>query len=368
MILNRLSDGPAMVLSPPQEHAFAQFPSQSALDGPGGFHSYPASPSSIFASNGSAQPAHSSSFTSAAPAPKPSRKRSRDEAAFDEAFALNVSSEPTPPPAPKEEPIYGEGMVLLNPSTGMAISADSQTGTWYEEQAESQQTKAAPVSSHSITLQSDAAEISRKSQRLDKSAPSLDDIALSSIQNRLNGPEADQHRTLNTGPAPPAEPLIDDATRLLGISWQRIDTDGDLAPAVRGWTKYIDNQYSDYLRDSQMLIKSRALNAYLVAAMPTNAFAPAFYLFSDDLTQAQLVASSWEACLYNLRSTPIIFEGSSPLLASSRSHSPPAATTFSAVEGGMPLLQQALSSHAQSSMDMGMGLNGGVEMGMEIDS
>jgi hypothetical protein len=259
-------------------------------------------------------------------------------------------------------------MVLLNPSTGMAISPDSQTGTWYEEQAESHQPKAAPVSSRSITLQSDAADISRKSQRLDKSAPGLDDIALSSIQQRLNGSEADQHRTLSTGPAPPAEPLIDDATRLLGISWQRIDTDGDMAPAVRGWTKYIDNQYSDYLRDSRMLIKSRALNAYLVAAMPTNAFSPAFYLFSDDLTQAQLVASSWEACLHNLRSTPIIFEGTGPLVASSRTNTPPAANPFSAAEGGVPLLQQALSNHAPTSMDMRAGLNGGVEMGMEIDS
>ncbi|KAJ5137271.1 hypothetical protein N7526_003504 [Penicillium atrosanguineum] len=304
MILNRASDGPAMVLSSSQEHAFAQFPSQSALDGPGSFHSYPASPSSVFASNGSAQPAPSLNFAPAPPVPKFSRKRSRDEAAFEEASGLKVFSEPAPPPAPEEEPIYGEGMVLLNPSTGMAISADSQTGTWYEEQAESQQTTAAADSSSSFALQSDAADISRKSQRLDKSAPGLDDIALCSIQQRLNGPEADQHRTLNAGPAPPAEPLIDDATRLLGISWQRIDTDGDMAPAVRGWTKYIDNQYSDYLRDSQILIKSRALNAYLVAAMPTNAFSPAFYLFSDDLTQAQLVASSWEACLHNLRSTP----------------------------------------------------------------
>lgn len=368
MMLNRLSDGPAMVFSPPQEHAFAQFPSQSVLDGPGTFHSYPASPSSVFASNGSAQPAPSSNFASDPAAPKPSRKRSRDEAAFDEAFALNVPPEPAPPPAPKEEPIYGEGMVLLNPSTGMAISADSQTGTWYEEEAELHQTKAAPVSSRSVTLQSDAADISRKSQRLDNSAPGLDDIALSSIQQRLNGPEADQHRTLSTGPAPPAEPLIDDATRLLGISWQRIDSDGDMAPAVRGWTKYIDNQYSDYLRDSQMLIKSRALNAYLVAATPTNAFSPAFYLFSDDLTKAQLVASSWEACLHNLRSTPIVFEGTGPLVASSRSNTPPAASPFSAAEGGVPLLQQALSNHTPTSTGMGAELNGGVDVGMEIDS
>jgi hypothetical protein len=146
-------------------------------------------------------------------------------------------------------------MVLLNSQTGMAVSADSQTGTWYEETAESQQAAAAPISSRSTALHSDGAEISRKAQRLDTSAPGLDDIALASMQERLNGSSmADQHRT--TPSTPPAEPLIDDATRLLGISWQRVDTDNDMAPAVRGWTKYIDNQYAAYLHDSQMLMKN----------------------------------------------------------------------------------------------------------------
>lgn len=369
MILNRLSDGPTMALSPPQEHAFAQFPSQSLLDG--SFHGYPASPSSVFASCSSAQPAPSSNLTYAPAAPKPSRKRSRDDAAFEEALVLNVPPEPQPAPVPKEEPIYGEGMVLLNPNTGLAVSAESQTGTWYEEKSESQQAAAPPVSSRSIALQSDAADISRKSQRLDTSAPGIDDIALASIHQRLNGPELDdQHRTLHAGPSPPAEPLIDDATRLLGISWQRIDTDDDMAPAVRGWTKYIDNQYAAYLRDSQMLMKSRALNAYLVAATPATAPSPAFYLFNEDLTQGQLVAFSWEACLHNLRCTPIVFEGAAPLAATARSNTPPAANPFTAVEGGVPLLQQALSnhSHAPTGVDMGAGLNGGVDMGMEIDS
>lgn len=365
MILQHLSDGPVMGLSP-QEHTFAQLPSQSLLDGhAANFHDYRANSSSVFTSGTQSIP--SSNPNVAADAPKPSRKRSRDEAAFDEATALEP--EPAPSPAPKWEPIYGEGMVLLNPNTGMAISAESQTGTWYEEKAESQQAAAAPVSSRSIALQSDAADISRKSQRLDTSAPGLDDIALSSIHQRLNGPElADQHRTLNPKPSPPTEPLVDDATRLLGISWQRIDTDGDMAPAVRGWTKYIDNQFSSFLHDSHMLLKSRALNAYLVAATPVTASSPAFYLFNEDLTQGQLVASSWEACLHNLRCTPIAFEGSAPLRAAVLSNSQPTANPFTAVEGGVPLLQQALASHSQlpTSIDAGAGLNGGV--GMEIDT
>lgn len=368
MILSRLSDGPAMVLSPSQENAFGQLPSQSLLDTPASFHNYPGSFNSAFGAHASAQPAANAASSAAPAPPKPSRKRSRDEAAFDDdALAVNAPA-PQPAPLSKEEPIYGEGMTLLNPRTGLSISAGSQTGTWFEEQAELQQAAANPISSRSIALQSDAAEISRKAQRLDTSAPGLDDIALASMQQRLHGAAmADQHRTAPI--IPPAEPLIDDATRLLGISWQRIDTDDDMAPAVRGWTKYLDNQYAAYLHHSQMLMKSRALNAYLVAATPVSAFSPAFYLFNEDLTQGQLVATSWEACVHNLRSAPPVLEGAVPLVAAGRPQ--PAVNPFTPAESGMPLLQQALSSHSHSptcGMDAGARLTGGVEMGMEIDS
>ncbi|KAF9883664.1 hypothetical protein FE257_003098 [Aspergillus nanangensis] len=36
---------------------------------------------------------------------------------------------------------------------------------------------------------------------------------------------------------------------------------------------------------------------------------PVFFLFNDELTQAQLVGSTWETCVHNLRSNPIMFEG-----------------------------------------------------------
>jgi hypothetical protein len=136
-----------------------------------------------------------------------------------------------------------------------------------------------------------------------------------------------------------------------------------MGPAVRGWTKYIDNQYSAHLHSSQMLIRSRALNAYLVAAIPTSGLSPAFYLFTEDLTQAQLVASSWEACIQNLRSTPITFEGAAPLAATDRPDAQP--TSFNNVDTGVPLLQQALSNQPPPALD---GQSGGVDMGMEIDS
>ncbi|PWY90147.1 hypothetical protein BO70DRAFT_135122 [Aspergillus heteromorphus CBS 117.55] len=309
MLLNSLSDGPAMVLSAPQDHAFAQFPRQAK-----------------FSTNAETRAAffnhhhnHSNGFNAYQPPSKPSRKRSRDDAAFEEAInGGNSTPVSAPAPASKparavpEQPIYGEGMVLLNPRTKMAVSADSQTGTWYEETAENAATAAA------TTAHSQQPSLSgRKSQRLDPTAPSIDDIALSSLQSRLSADNT--RRLLNTGTRP-EEPTVDDATRLLGISWQQMSADSDIAAAVRGWKKYIDRQFASYLSDCEILMKNRALNAYLVTAKPVTPVGMAqaqnaFYLFNDDLTQAQLVGSSWEACLMNLRASPIVFEGAQILNA-----------------------------------------------------
>ncbi|KAE8138417.1 hypothetical protein BDV38DRAFT_71580 [Aspergillus pseudotamarii] len=374
MMLNSLSDGPAMVLSPPQEHAFLQFPRHSKLDAV-------SKNSSSFFSSG---PSTSFGAKLAASGPvngKPSRKRSRDEAAFEEAMnAPSVPFIPTPVPAKKEEPIYGEGMILLNPRTGLALSAETQTGTWYEETLESTITSAPPVSSHSQAFQSGQSNTSgRKSQRLDPSAPRLDDIALSSVQRLQDSGKDDNRRLLGATNRSPDEPLVDDATRLLGISWQRItfDGDGDMAAAVRGWKKYIDKQFSAYLLDSQILMKNRALNAYLVTARPVTPFGPAnsnaFYLFNDDLTQAQLVASAWETCIQNLRSNPIVFEGTQILNASHRSVNNASLQTQNILganpaDAGLPLLQ-TLSAQPVSD-GAGVGLNGSVGMGtgMDIDA
>ncbi|GIK01696.1 hypothetical protein Aspvir_005734 [Aspergillus viridinutans] len=384
MLLSGLADGPAMVLSPRQEHAFVQFPRQSQLD------SASAASHNPFFKNGVHSQA-SSSFSNnvfcaqklannAASSSRISRKRSRDEAEFEE--ALNPSSAPAvaaPAPAPKEEPIYGEGMTLINPRTGMSLSAESQTGTWYEEQLENAAATAAPLSSRS---QASSSELhSRKSQRLDPSASRVDDITLADIQRRLHETTDDDNRRLNAGartsPLTPNEPQVDDATHLLGISWQRISTDDvDMAAAVRGWKKYIDKQFAAYLLDSQILMKNRALNAYLVTARPITpagpAIAPAFYLFSEDLTQAQLVATSWEQCVHNLRSVPVIFEQNQVLNAadspSNDSSSCSGVVGLNTTEPGLPLLQTMCAQPVSSDMCAGLNNSVGMAMGMEIDT
>ncbi|PYH93645.1 hypothetical protein BO71DRAFT_251711 [Aspergillus ellipticus CBS 707.79] len=392
MLLNSLSDGPAMVLSPSQDHAFVQFPRQSK------FSTDAESRAAFFNHhNHSNGPIHTFQPS------KPSRKRSRDDAAFEEALnagsttsttPMSLSSTPAPAPKPvravQEQPIYGEGMVLLNPRTKMAISAESQTGTWYEETAENTNTTNAVQPPQASSTSSTC----RKSQRLDPTAPSFDDIALSSLQNRL--PADGTHRLLNAGNRT-EEPTVDDATRLLGISWQQMSSDSDIAAAVRGWKKYIDRQFAQYLEDSQILMKNRALNAYLVTAKPMTSFGPAptsaFYLFNDDLSQAQLVGSNWESCLMNLRASPIVFEGAQILNASDSVAARATASTGTGmgmgsmgtqnllganpVDSGLPLLQTLCAapspSQPMNSNTTGFGLNNiqtsvAMGTGMEIDA
>lgn len=306
------SDGPAMVISPSQDPF--QF-TPNTLE-----PTYPAVPPT------------GTGLTNGTTKPSPSRKRSRDDAGFEEALNSSAPALSTSIPTPEtvtaatatatappptsiipEEPVYGEGMVLLNPRTGLGVSAESQTGTWYEE------TKAAAANA-AAKPRGGADQSSRKAKRLDPSASGLDDIALSQLQ----AAEADGHRALDGSAGGAPEPPVDDATRLLGISWQRVADDDDKAPAVRGWTKYIDNQYAAYLADSKILMKSRSLNAFLVAArVVTAADAPTWYfLFSDDLDQARIVGSSWDMCVRNLRSNPVVFETGDVLVASDKASGP----------------------------------------------
>ncbi len=224
----------------------------------------------------------------------PSRKRSRDETAFE-----NDGDNPyfpsqqvnTPAPIPEEEPIYGEGMVLLNPRTGMSVSAESQTGTWYEEKVETD-------------LKSPDSEFrprmpTRKSVRMDPSAPlpRLDDIAAAVAP-----------------PSPtktiPDQPEIDDFTIALGIGWTKIASeDPDTQAATRGWARYIENHYARHVHGAEIMSKSKGLNAYLVGCQE------GFFLFCDDLSEGRMVARTWETCIHNLRLHPTIYEGQEILRA-----------------------------------------------------
>jgi hypothetical protein len=336
----------------------------------------------------------------------PSRKRCRDEdmdADTSNPQGLgSVSTKVAPAPPVEEKPVYGEGMVLLNPRTGMAVSAESQTGTWYEEKAEDHVVSAPPISSRSPLLQDgdNSMHPGRKSQRLDNSAPGLDDVALASISRRLHHPACDDghSRSLENYGSSGAmeEPHVDDVTCLLGISWQRVSHDDDMAPAVCGWEKYIDNHFARYLHGARILFKNRSLNAFLVAASGASQHIPAtspfeqppvaawaslnvdpsafFFLFKEDLTEAQLVGTTWDRCLQNLRSVPIHFEGSEILRASERSperlFEDEGIPVNCVVGNGIPIARISKENHAVVDTNgvLGDDMVTGSGMAMELDS
>lgn len=232
----------------------------------------------------------------------PSRKRSRDETAVEAAEAEN-SYQPFPsaadvnPPEPiPEEPIYGEGMVLINPHSGRALTAESQTGTWYEEKEEQEALARAQETAQLNTRPKLPA--GRKSMRLSQSS-------IRAMLDIPNGPSSNHNSAPASPPKSTPSTEIDEATIALGIGWTKISSeDPDMQAAARGWAKYLDVHYASHIHGAEILLKNRGLDAYLVGCQE------GFYLFTEDLLKGQLVGRTWDTCLSNLKVSPIQFEGS----------------------------------------------------------
>ena len=262
----------------------------------------------------------------------PSRKRSRDDTAFEaETADGSYFSQADIPEAIPEEPIYGEGMVLLNPQTGVSISAESQTGTWYEEKAEEDE-KNKPPTDFRPKMPS-----FRKSMRLSQSSakPIFEPLA--------------------SAPASPPKtaPGIDEATIALGIGWTRIASeDTDIQAAARGWARYLENHYARHIHGAEILLKSAGLNAYLVGCEE------GFYLFSENLLEGRMVGRTWEACLANLRAQPIQFD-SEEILKAERTPGPEFSQSSGAVAETM---ENWADYHRLNGQAGGVLANGGMDI------
>jgi hypothetical protein len=182
------------------------------------------------------------------------------------------------------EPIYGEGMTLIQPD-GFIIDASSQSGTWVEEKEEA---RAVLPSSSPAT----PALLSRKSQRLDSNAaPIFINESQASTANGSSPPKSY-----------PSEPAVDDFTVLLGVGWTRLNAeDVHIQAAARGWSRYIENHFP--LNDVSILLQSKGLSSYLVGC------SEGFFLFHEDLGEGRLLGRTFETTMHNLRRQPAAFEG-----------------------------------------------------------
>lgn len=274
------ADAPALLL-PPQQYPFTSA-SQTSTYTPGN-----SAPSHLNFSQWT-PPSSSTPVTT-----NPSRKRSRAHSVEDDSyFPANVA------PVVTERvvvPIYGEGMMLINPASGLGISAESQTGTWYEEQQEAERVAAVEAAAAFAQQPRVPSLHSRKSQRLDYS--STNEFASSALLTPATSPTKSGSE----------KPTIDYFTHLLGVGWSRVGIDNDVRAAARGWAKYIENRYP--VTGAVILLQSKGLDACLVGAQQ------GYFLFKEDLSEGRLVGSNWETCLANLQSTPMAFEGAETLQA-----------------------------------------------------
>ncbi|KAK4503438.1 hypothetical protein PRZ48_004353 [Zasmidium cellare] len=245
-----------------------------------------------FTSNGTTPNAFTPNGTTAASTPGSlaGRKRSRADV-FDENEGdnrLDDGSVATPTTEelkkPRGKPVYGPGMTLIYPEDpGYDMCAESQSGTWVEEHAERKPFQLAHAKRPSVT--------SRKSQRMDTTASGPDDLA------QLVLPPSIREVT--------SEPLIDEATRALGISWTRMDSDEAHQIQERAYSKWIQNHYPG-MKDIAIWFENKGLPAYLIAALNAYNGQHEYYIFSHDLTEARLVTTEPSQLIPRLRMLPAL--------------------------------------------------------------
>ena len=185
---------------------------------------------------------------------------------------------------PRGKPVFGPGMTLIYPEDpGYTAAAESQSGTWVEEREERQTFKFSHMKRPSIST--------RKSQRVDSAAAGPDDLA------QLVLPPGMREAT--------AEPLIDEATRLLGISWTRMDSTEALQINQAAYAKWIQNHYSS-LTEVSLWFENSAVPGYLVEAQNVYNGQREFYIFSQDLKEARLVTSDPAQLVPRLKMLPAL--------------------------------------------------------------
>ncbi|KAL9612341.1 MAG: hypothetical protein Q9167_003074 [Letrouitia subvulpina] len=165
-------------------------------------------------------------------------------------------------------PIYGEGMTLIHPSNGTAMSAASQTGTWLEDKLALQSPQ--PLGCNPV--EDTSLQPSRKIQRRE-----------TSLSATGNSNDASSSSSLNT-----PEPLVDSLALKLGKGWKRTKSDADSQAAARGWAKFIEKRYALFAAKILGTISSGNLLAEA---------SDGYYVFEEDLSKGAFLGPIWESCL-----------------------------------------------------------------------
>lgn len=287
------TSSPTVVL-PPQQ------PNQYFANGPFNNSTIPQPNQPI---NGQAMPPFAEPMATTEPiAPMPSslagRKRSRGDAHSPEEEEVEIEDGSITAPIaeapnkPRGKPLHGPGMSLVYPEDpGYSALAESQSGTWVEERVEFNQLQRQVAHAKRPSISS------RKSQRKDTTSSCNDNLAQLVLPPQI--------REATT------EPLIDEVTRVLGISWTRLD--GSEAGRINqaAYSKWIQNHYPS-LKEVTVWFEEKSIPGYLAAAQNACTNEPAFYIFSHDLTEARLVTSDSASLVPRLKMLPKGLELAAP--------------------------------------------------------
>lgn len=128
---------------------------------------------------------------------------------------MDIRLAPSRTPGISPTDIAGEKMARINPMTGFAATAETQTGGWFENQLE--QKLRSKIEEKSVqTTDSEDALPKRKLRRRD--TMSYSNVATASR------------------PSETQDPVIDKYTHLLGIGWAKLGDDPHVLAAARGWS------------------------------------------------------------------------------------------------------------------------------------
>ncbi|KXS99285.1 hypothetical protein AC578_6206 [Pseudocercospora eumusae] len=210
--------------------------------------------SNAFASNGSTP--------AATPGALAGRKRSRGD----------IFSQ-----ADEEDEEVPEDGSIVTPANQESIKP---RGTWVEEHSERK--PFAHAKRPSVT--------SRKSQRMDSTAGS-DDLA------QLVLPPSIREAT--------NEPLVDEATRRLGISFCRMDSSEARRINQKAYSKWIQNHYPG-LTEVAVWFENSSIPGYIVAALSAHNGQHEYLVFSDDLTEARRITTDPSQLIPRLQMLPAL--------------------------------------------------------------
>jgi len=259
------------------------------------------------------QPASHPSFSIVNPSPACNKRKRGDFNDETESSVQQQQQTLTPPSlAVWDEAMYGGSKTLVHSSPSRPITSKSQTSKCMSRPFDVFMYLTLSVSGFSGCNHRSSYD-DAKLEEGESFRAEADGEPIAPPRQKYQRRESSTVKAASSPQATIVEP-VDHFSHLLGVGWTRIGSDPDTQAATRGWARYIENHY--HLSDVDILLTIKTFEgACLVCAR--NGAQKGYFLFSEDLGQARLVAYNWDICVERLQSSLVRFETEERLMAAS---------------------------------------------------